>query len=252
MAGIKNVDTVIPGHSAVIDWQDFVEFGEFTRAFLTAVQAAKKAGKTAEQAAAELTLPDKFKAYVMTRAKDNVATIYKQLPVSRAAYPWRPPRWRPPAAACSSTGGARRPGAAAAPPADAAAPEPRRPARRPLAAQGGMVLMNGDIHYEVVFSRDGRHRVWFSDPCAHELPASVATGVTMTITRDGEPAEVLALAIDDTGESWVAAGPSGEGRRLREGRLRVAGRAARSGAAVRDPGAADAVGGVDTLSVGAA
>ena len=44
------------------------------------MQAAKKAGKTPEQAAAELALPDKFKAYVMTRAKDNVATIYKQLP----------------------------------------------------------------------------------------------------------------------------------------------------------------------------
>jgi hypothetical protein len=72
--------------------------------------------------------------------------------------------------------------------------------------RGGMVLMNGDIHYEVVFSRDGRHRVWFSDPVRADLPASVATGVTMTVTRDGEPPEVLALAIDDTGESWIASG----------------------------------------------
>ena len=80
IAGVKDVDTVIPGHSAVMNWQDFVEFGEFTRAFLSSVQAAKKAGKTADQAAAELKLPDKFSAYVMTRAKDNVATIYKQLP----------------------------------------------------------------------------------------------------------------------------------------------------------------------------
>ncbi len=80
IAGVKNVDTVIPGHSTVMTWQDFGEFGEFTRAFLTAVQTAKKAGKTADQAAAELALPDKFNAYVMTRAKDNVATIYKQLP----------------------------------------------------------------------------------------------------------------------------------------------------------------------------
>lgn len=72
--------------------------------------------------------------------------------------------------------------------------------------RGGMVLMNGDIHYEVVFSRDGRHRVWFSDPVRADLPASVATGVTMTITRAGEAPEVLALAIDDTGESWIASG----------------------------------------------
>ena len=34
----------------------------------------------------------------------------------------------------------------------------------------------------------------------------MATGVTMTITREGEPPEVLALAIDDTGESWIASG----------------------------------------------
>jgi len=72
--------------------------------------------------------------------------------------------------------------------------------------KGGMVLMNVDIHYEVVLSRDGRHRIWFSDAVRNELPASVATGVTMTITRSGEPDEVLALTIDDNGESWVAAG----------------------------------------------
>ena len=79
-AAIKNVDVVIPGHSAVSTWKDFVDYGEFNRAVLTSVQAAKKAGKTSEQAAAELVLPEKFKDYVMTRAKDNVATIYKQLP----------------------------------------------------------------------------------------------------------------------------------------------------------------------------
>ena len=79
-AAIKNVDTVIPGHSAVTTWQAFVDYGEFNRLVLTSVQAAKKAGKTEEQAAAELTLPDKFKSYTMTRAKDNVAVIYKQLP----------------------------------------------------------------------------------------------------------------------------------------------------------------------------
>ena len=50
-AGIKNVDTVITGHSTVMTWADFVEFGEFNRAFLAAMQAAIKAGKTADQAA---------------------------------------------------------------------------------------------------------------------------------------------------------------------------------------------------------
>lgn len=72
--------------------------------------------------------------------------------------------------------------------------------------KGGMVLMNGDIHYEVVFARDGAHRIWFTDPVRAELPASVATGVRMIITRPGEPEEVLNLAIDDSGESWIARG----------------------------------------------
>lgn len=80
IAGVKGVDTVIPGHSTVMTWQDFVDFGEFTKAFLTATQAAKKAGRTADEAAAALNLPAKFKDYGMGRAKDNVAAIYAELP----------------------------------------------------------------------------------------------------------------------------------------------------------------------------
>jgi glyoxylase-like metal-dependent hydrolase (beta-lactamase superfamily II) len=78
-AGIKDVDTVIPGHSAVTTFAAFVEFGEFNKAFLTAMQDAKKAGKTAEQAAAELKLPEKFKDYNVGRAKVNAEAIYADL-----------------------------------------------------------------------------------------------------------------------------------------------------------------------------
>ena len=74
--------------------------------------------------------------------------------------------------------------------------------------KGGMVLMNGDIHYEVVFSRDGRHRVWFSDAVRAELPASVATGVTMTITREGEPEKCWRWPSTTRGESWMASAAS--------------------------------------------
>jgi glyoxylase-like metal-dependent hydrolase (beta-lactamase superfamily II) len=79
IAGIKNVDTVIPGHTTVMKWADLVEFGDFTAAFLAAVQTAKKSGRTMEQAAAELKLPEKFKNYDMTRAKTNVETIWGEL-----------------------------------------------------------------------------------------------------------------------------------------------------------------------------
>jgi cyclase len=77
--GIKGVDTVIPGHSAVTDWAAFLEFGEFNKEFLSATQALKTAGKTADEAAAELKLPAKFSAYQMTGQKDNVAKIYAEL-----------------------------------------------------------------------------------------------------------------------------------------------------------------------------
>jgi cyclase len=79
LRGIKNVDTVIPGHSAVTDWAALTEFTEFNRAFLTYVREAVKSGKTAEQAIADIKLPEKFGAYQMTGTKDNVTKIYKEL-----------------------------------------------------------------------------------------------------------------------------------------------------------------------------
>ena len=66
--------------------------------------------------------------------------------------------------------------------------------------------MNGEMHYEVVFDRGGRHRIWFSNAVREDLPASMASKVMMIVTRQGAPDETLALAIDDSGESWVAAG----------------------------------------------
>lgn len=66
--------------------------------------------------------------------------------------------------------------------------------------------MNGEVHYEVVFDRGGRHRIWFSDAVRVDLPASQASQVTIVVVRQGVPDETLALGIDDSGESWVAAG----------------------------------------------
>ena len=71
---------------------------------------------------------------------------------------------------------------------------------------GGMVLMQGELHYEVVLDPKGRHSVWFSDAVREDLPASVASKVTMTVSRPGAPAEALTLNIADSGESWVANG----------------------------------------------
>jgi glyoxylase-like metal-dependent hydrolase (beta-lactamase superfamily II) len=79
VAGIQNVDVVIPGHSAVTDWKAVVEFADFNRDFLAAVEAAIKAGKTADEAAASLQLGERWKDYGMGRVRANVAAIYSEL-----------------------------------------------------------------------------------------------------------------------------------------------------------------------------
>jgi hypothetical protein len=71
---------------------------------------------------------------------------------------------------------------------------------------GGVVLMNGDLHFEVVAGRDGACRVYFSDATRSELPAATASGVTVTLLQKGKQPDVVTLRIDDTGESWIGRG----------------------------------------------
>jgi cyclase len=81
---IKNVDTVINGHSPVtMKFQDLVDFGEFNRLFLEHARASLKAGKTPEQAMMDLKLPDKFKEYNLTGGRGgpggNFGVIFEEL-----------------------------------------------------------------------------------------------------------------------------------------------------------------------------
>lgn len=78
-AGIKGVDSVIPGHSPVAEWAAFKEYGEFLREFVAAVEQAKKDGKTIDDAVAGLKLPDKYKDFNLTRAKPGVTAVYNEL-----------------------------------------------------------------------------------------------------------------------------------------------------------------------------
>jgi cyclase len=74
--GIKNVDTIINGHTpANTTWADLKEFADFNKDFLTWAQTALKSGKTPEQAAAEWKVPDKYKGYSST-----VSTMMGGLP----------------------------------------------------------------------------------------------------------------------------------------------------------------------------
>ena len=82
--GIKNVDTIINGHTpANTTWADLKEFADFNHDFLTWAQAELKAGKTPEQAAMDYKPGDKFKDYTLTGgrggAAGNFTAIYAEL-----------------------------------------------------------------------------------------------------------------------------------------------------------------------------
>jgi glyoxylase-like metal-dependent hydrolase (beta-lactamase superfamily II) len=74
--GIKNVDTVINGHSnTTTTWADVKQFADFNQDFLTFAQNALKAGKTPDQAAAEWKVPEKYTGY-----SSQVAQLFGGLP----------------------------------------------------------------------------------------------------------------------------------------------------------------------------
>src|SRR5215213_1336144 len=108
-------------------------------------------------------------------------------------------------AACSSQP-VDQPAAAVNKPKDAQHANITTPHGDHSAHHGGIVMMNGEMHYEVVFDAKGKHRVWFSDAVREDLPASIASNVVMTITPKMGAVETVTLKIDDSGESWVADG----------------------------------------------
>ena len=71
---------------------------------------------------------------------------------------------------------------------------------------GGVVMMKGDVHYEVVLEASGRYRLYFTDAARVELPAAAAANASITLMRAGEPPEGIELTIDEAGESWTGAG----------------------------------------------
>jgi glyoxylase-like metal-dependent hydrolase (beta-lactamase superfamily II) len=88
VAALKDIPRIIPGHAVSptgsplgrwITLADFQEYADFNREFLSAVQEAIKSGKTAEEAAASLTLPERYKAYGMENVRANVQAIYQEI-----------------------------------------------------------------------------------------------------------------------------------------------------------------------------
>ncbi len=78
IAGIKGVETIIPGHSPVTDWRALVEFSGFIRELVDYGRQAKKAGKTVDQAVADFKLPERYAGYGLGRLKADLNMVYTE------------------------------------------------------------------------------------------------------------------------------------------------------------------------------
>jgi len=91
---LKGIDTVITGHATttsgtgaaatftrsnpVMKWADLQEYAEFMRDFVAAARAAQTAGKSVDDAAANLNLPAKYRDYNLAQAKADVQRVYDE------------------------------------------------------------------------------------------------------------------------------------------------------------------------------
>ena len=85
-SSIKNVDTIITGHSTTMTMADLREYATFNDEFAAAVRDAKKAGKKVDDIAAAWKLPAKYKGYAdpaatpaaTARLKANVQIVFDE------------------------------------------------------------------------------------------------------------------------------------------------------------------------------
>src|SRR5262249_39260058 len=78
IANIKDVDTVIPGHSPMQTPKDLQEFQRFTADLLAHAQAEMKAGKSVDDAFASFSV-DKYPGYKNDRVKGSIQAVYDEL-----------------------------------------------------------------------------------------------------------------------------------------------------------------------------
>jgi cyclase len=78
---LKNIDTIITGHSTTMTMADLSEYAEFNKDFMKDVQAAKKAGKSVDDVAGSWKIPEKYKGYAApaaARLKANVQIVFDE------------------------------------------------------------------------------------------------------------------------------------------------------------------------------
>jgi glyoxylase-like metal-dependent hydrolase (beta-lactamase superfamily II) len=62
-SSVKNVDSIITGHSTVMTMADLREYAQFNDDFANAVREAKKKGGSAEEFVKTWKIPEKYKGY---------------------------------------------------------------------------------------------------------------------------------------------------------------------------------------------
>lgn len=79
LSTVKDVDTLIVGHSPLRKPAELKEYQQFMTDFANAVRAAQKAGKSVDEATAGIDLSAKYKDYKNERFKPAVQAIYDEL-----------------------------------------------------------------------------------------------------------------------------------------------------------------------------
>ena len=77
-AALKNIDTVIPGHSPMMKVSDVQEYARFLADLVSSAQAAKKAGKSVDDAAAAFSVA-KYPGYQNQNVKAAIQVIYDEM-----------------------------------------------------------------------------------------------------------------------------------------------------------------------------
>jgi cyclase len=79
LATVKDVDTLIVGHSPLRKVPELKEYQQFMTDFVAAVKQAKTAGKSVDDAAAAIDLSAKYKDYKKERYKAAIQSIYDEM-----------------------------------------------------------------------------------------------------------------------------------------------------------------------------
>ena len=79
---VKNIDTIITGHSKTMTVAELREYAQFNRDFANDVRAGKAAGKSADEVAKAWTIPAKYAGYATpnpVRLLQNVQVVFDEL-----------------------------------------------------------------------------------------------------------------------------------------------------------------------------